>query len=88
MAITEKISLNSKLYEQTLQSITVKTEKAAQEVVSAADKSALKVTSDIEKINRTVAKIPANSLSSKMSKAFTSIKTGSRDSSRHLSEIN
>ena len=76
MAVTGKISLNSKLYEQTLQSITVKTEQAAQEVVSAADKSALKVTSDIEKINRTVAKIPAGSMASKMQKAFTSIKSG------------
>ena len=76
MAVTGKISLDSKLYEQTLQSITVKTERAAQEVVSAADKSALKVTSDIEKINRTVAKIPAGSMASKMQKAFTSIKSG------------
>lgn len=76
MAVTGKISLNSKLYEQTLQNITVKTERAAQDVVSAADKSALKVTSDIEKINRTVAKIPANSMASKISTIFTSIKSG------------
>lgn len=76
MAVTGKISLNSKLYEQTLQSITVKTERAAKEVISAADKSALKVTSDIEKINRTVAKIPSGSMASKMQKAFTSIKSG------------
>ncbi len=74
MPVTGKISLDSKIYEQNLQSITIKTEQAAKDMVAAADKAATKITADADKIGKAFHTIPTSSLTDKVSKLFASIK--------------
>ena len=75
MPVTGKISLDSKIYEQNLQSITIKTEQAAKDMAAAADKAAFKITADVDKIGNAFYTIPTKSFVSRMTKAFNVLKS-------------